>query len=132
MKLLNNVGYSTSRFRIDLSYFDNILHMLFDTIILDGIDMDIYKIDQIFTLENLMKNLSVQLTEKDTFETFISVVLSKIEDKILDNISVKSRDHVIYVNKSEANRFIGSYIVDGTRPITSTIVSNEIEENIKG
>lgn len=131
MKLLNNVGYSTSRFRIDLSYFDNILHMLFDTIILDGIDMDIHKIDQIFTLENLMKNLSVQLTEKDTFETFISVVLSKIEDKILDNISVKSRDHVIYVNKSEANRFIGSYIVDGTRPITSTIVSNEIEENIK-
>ena len=131
MKLRNNVGYSTSRLSIDLSYFDNILHMLFDTIILDGIDVDIHKIDQIFMLEKLTKDLSIQMNEKDTFETFISVVLSKIEDKILDNISVQSKDHVIYVNKSEANRSIGSYIVDGTRPITPTIVSNEIEENIK-
>lgn len=131
MKLQNNVGYSTSRFRIDLSYFDNIFHMLFDTIILDGIDMDMRKINQIFTLEKLTKDLSVKVSKNDNLNTFISLILSKIEDKILDTISVKEKDHVIYVNKSEANRSIGSYIVDGTRPITPTIVSNEIEENIK-
>ena len=130
MRLLNNVGYATSRFRINLSCFDNVLHMLFDIIVLKNVSEDIHKIDQIFLSEKLASDLSIRASDKESVETFISVVLNKIEDKILDNISLKAKDHVIYVNKSEVNRSICSYISDGSRVITTMMVSNEIQENI--
>lgn len=125
MKLQNQSGYAYAKYRIDMSYVENVLHMLFDAIIIDE-DDELSKIKQVFSLKNLLSKYAIRDEEYKDFDSFLMVVLGRIENQILGSIQIKETSFIIYIDKREQNRKLCSYVSYNGRPISNTMVGNEI------
>lgn len=131
MTLQNQSGYAYIKYRIDMSYVENVLHMLYDAIILEGGVDELSKIKHVFSPEKLLSKFSVKDEEYKDFDSFLMVVLNRIEDQILQGIQIKESSFIIYIDKREQNRIICSYVSSSGRTISSTMVGNEIENWIR-
>jgi len=127
MKLQNLSGFAFSYFRIDTSYIENILHMLFDAIILEDETIVANKIKQIFSKDKLSSELSINDYNFEDYDSFVANVCDKLEEHIFSDLEIKESSFIIYIDKRVQRRQVCSYISDKGRLITPKMLGNEIE-----